>query len=159
MRYCLIILFLIHFFFPLRSQNEKIKIKKDNFLFFQSEKKSDTISYNKHDLFYIKLSENNRCNVRIEVQNGQFQKTNSDTLIRLIPVKNINYIHTFLDSVYVVEIKKSHFTKQERKIKPCCNLKAAINGANNLNNPSIIIVSFFKTGTDSLILKNSFLYR
>lgn len=156
LRYAILFLFLSHLMY---SQKEKIRIKKDGLVFFQKGKACDTISFNKNDLFYIRLSESFRCNVRIDVQNGQLQKTNSDTIVRLVSVKNINYFHTFTDSTFITEIKKSHFTKQEKKIKPCYNLTTFVNGANSSNERSVIIITFYKNGSDSILLKNKFIYR
>ncbi len=84
------------------SAQYSLKVKKEDnrFLFFQKGIKSDTIIKNKSDLFYIKLPDSLKNNIQIFLKNGQFIKTDTDTLYRLIHISGMKYSHSKPDSVF-----------------------------------------------------------
>jgi len=140
---------------------EKIKIKKQDsaFFFFQVGKQADTISEGKGDLFYLKLSEENRCHVRISIQNGQLKRMDSDTLFKLIRITNINYTHFFADSTGTKETKKNNLVKKEKVVKRCFKFVTGPDGAGNFGNPFLITIRFYDRKTNKLLLTNNFYYR
>ncbi len=90
-------------FFSLSSSAQySLKVKKEDnrFLFFQKGIKTDTIIKNKSDLFYIKLPDSLKNNIQIFLKNGQFIKTDTDTLYRLIHISGMKYSHSKPDSVF-----------------------------------------------------------
>ena len=84
------------------SAQYSLKVKKEDnrFLFFQRGIKTDTIIKNKSDLFYIKLPDSLKNNIQIFLKNGQFIKTDTDTLYRLIHISGMKYSHSKPDSVF-----------------------------------------------------------
>jgi hypothetical protein len=84
------------------SAQYSLKVKKEDnrFLFFQRGIKTDTIIKNKSDLFYIKLPDSLKKNIQIFLKNGQFIKTDTDTLYRLIHISGMKYSHSKPDSVF-----------------------------------------------------------
>lgn len=78
----------------------KVKKEDNRFLFFQKGIKNDTIIKNKSDLFYIKLPDSLKQNIQIFLKNGQFVKTDNDTLYRLIQIPGMKYSHSKPDSVF-----------------------------------------------------------
>jgi hypothetical protein len=84
------------------SAQYSLKVKKEDnrFLFFQRGIKTDTIIKNKSDLFYIKLPDSLKKNILIFLKNGQFIKTDTDTLYRLIHISGMKYSHSKPDSVF-----------------------------------------------------------
>ena len=84
------------------SAQYSLKVKKEDnrFLFFQKGIKTDTIIKNKSDLFYIKLPDSLKNNIQIFLKNGQFIKTDTDTLYRLIHISGMKYSHSKPDSVF-----------------------------------------------------------
>jgi hypothetical protein len=95
---CIILLFI-----SLSSSAQyALKIKKEDnrFLFFQKGIKTDTIIKNKSDLFYIKLPDSLKNNIQIFLKNGQFIKTDTDTMYRLIHISGMKYSHSKPDSVF-----------------------------------------------------------
>lgn len=84
------------------SAQYALKVKKEDnrFLFFQKGIKSDTIIKNTSDIFYIKLPDSLKHNIQIFLKNGQFVKTDNNTLYRLIPISGMKYSHSKPDSVF-----------------------------------------------------------
>lgn len=84
------------------SAQYALKIKKEDnrFFFFQKGIKSDTIIKNTSDIFYIKLPDSLKHSIQIFLKNGQFVKTDNDTLYRLIPISGMKYSHSKPDSVF-----------------------------------------------------------
>ena len=84
------------------SAQYSLKVKKEDnrFLFFQRGIKIDTIIKNKSYLFYIKLPDSLKNNIQIFLKNGQFIKTDTDTLYRLIHISGMKYSHSKPDSVF-----------------------------------------------------------
>lgn len=64
----------------------KIKREDNRFLFFQLGQKSDTIVKNRNDLFLIKLPDSLKNNIQIFIHNGQFIKTDKDSIYQLKPI-------------------------------------------------------------------------
>lgn len=111
----------------------KVKKEDNRFLFFQKGIKSDTIIKNKSDLFYIKLPDSLKNNIQIFLKNGQFVKTDNDTLYRLIPILGMKYSHSKPDSVFN--------TLLEGNCPPSKNIS----------------VEFINTKTQQIFLKNIFI--
>lgn len=117
------------------SAQYALKVKKEDnrFLFFQKGLKSDTLIKNKTDLFYIKLPDSLKQNIQIFLKNGQFVKTNNDTLYRLIQIPGMKYSHSKTDSVFN--------TLLEGNCTPSKNIS----------------VEFINTKTQKVFLKNIFI--
>ncbi len=84
------------------SAQYALKVKKEDnrFIFFQKGTKNDTLIKNKTDLFYIKLPDSLRQNIEILVINGQFIKTDNDTIYKLRYVPGMKYSHSKPDSIF-----------------------------------------------------------
>ncbi len=145
--------FIISLSLSAQERNDKIKIRRSDseFYFFQLGKKTDTISKNKNDLFFLQIPRSKRCDYKIEIQNGQLLKTKSDTVFKLVRLNNIDYIHYYEDSVTT--------NKNSNIYSRCSKYKVAINGANNLNTPHNIQIKFINTSNDSIILINKFYFK
>ena len=117
------------------SAQYALKVKKEDnrFLFFQKGLKSDTLIKNKTDVFYIKLPDSLKQNIQIFLKNGQFVKTNNDTLYRLIQIPGMKYSHSKTDSVFN--------TLLEGNCTPSKNIS----------------VEFINTKTQKVFLKNIFI--
>ena len=93
-----------------------------------------------------------RCNTRIDVENGELRQAGSDTLYRLVHVGLINYTHYYADSV-------SYGAKQfDKHVSKCRNYKILINGTNS-GDPGQVTIRFYDSARDSLLLTNHFYYR
>lgn len=140
----------------------KLKVKKQNqyFYFFQLSNPGDTVSDNENDLFFMKISREKRCSTRIEVQNGQLQRSQSDTIFKLVYLRNMNYRHFFTDSI-PNEQKSKHQKKSADKKNPgnCIQYKTEVNGANNGSDSQLIIVKFVNALNDSVYITNKFYYK
>jgi hypothetical protein len=112
-----------------------IKIKKEDnrFLFFQKGIKNDTIIKNKTDVFYIKLPDSLKHHIQIFLANGQFIKTDNDTLYRLIKIPGMKYSHSKPDSVFNTLLE------------------------GNCTPSKTIGIEFVNTKTQQVILKNIFI--
>ena len=89
------------FSFSLKAQYSiKVKREDNRFLFFQLGQKSDTITKNKSDLFLIKLPDSLKTNIQIFLSNGQFLKTDKDSIYQLKPIAGMKYSHSKPDSVF-----------------------------------------------------------
>lgn len=133
---------------------DKITIKKEDAVyFFQTEKKSDTISVNQNDLFYLKFDGSLRCNARIEVVNGKLYKTNNDSIFQLKRSTNIQYEHYFMDSVFV-----ANKANPKDKNRNCNKFVSHINGAIDGDGHTISI-QIYNLNTRETLLSNTFYYK
>ena len=82
------------------QQTIKVKREDNRFLFFQLGQKSDTIIKNKTDLFLIKLPDSLKTNIQIYLNNGQFIKTEKDSIYQLKSIPGMKYSHSKPDSVF-----------------------------------------------------------
>ncbi len=82
------------------QQTIKVKREDNRFLFFQLGQKSDTIIKNKTDLFLIKLPDSLKTNIQIYLNNGQFIKTEKDSIYQLKAIPGMKYSHSKPDSVF-----------------------------------------------------------
>lgn len=78
----------------------KVKREDNRFLFFQLGQKSDTIIKNRNDLFLIKLPDSLKNNIQIFIHNGQFIKTDKDSIYQLKPIAGMKYSHSKPDSIF-----------------------------------------------------------
>jgi hypothetical protein len=95
--------FSLFIFFSFSTQAQyALKVKKEDnrFLFFQIGTKNDTIVKNKTDLFFIKLPDSLKQNIQIFLKNGQFFKTENDSVYRLVPVLGMKYSHSKPDTIF-----------------------------------------------------------
>ena len=83
---------------------QKIKVKKEDnrFLIFKLGEQNDFIVKDKSDLFLIKLPDSLKKDLSIWVENGRFNKTNSDSIFKLIPIKGMKYSHSIIDTSFQV---------------------------------------------------------
>ena len=95
-----IYIFLFFSCFLKAQQTIKVKREDNRFLFFQLGQKSDTIIKNKTDLFLIKLPDSLKTNIQIYLNNGQFIKTEKDSIYQLKPIPGMKYSHSKPDSVF-----------------------------------------------------------
>jgi hypothetical protein len=98
------ILITLSIFFVYNSSQAQytLKVKKEDnrFLFFQVGTKNDTIIKNKSDLFFIKFPDSLKQNIQIFLKNGQFTKTDNDSIYRLVSIIGMKYSHSKPDSVF-----------------------------------------------------------
>lgn len=113
----------------------KIKKEDNRFLFFQKGIKNDTVVKNKSDLFYIKLPDSLKQDIQIYIKNGQFIKTDNDTLYSLIQIPGMKYSHSKPDSVFN--------TLLEGNCRPS----------------KTISIEFINTKTQNVFLKNNFIVK
>lgn len=149
-----ICVFILTFIFSTaQTPSDKIKIRKSDtqFYFFQSGKKTDTISSKSGNLFYLQIPKDKRCTYKIEIQNGQLLKTKNDTIYKLVRLNNLNYIHYYTDTLTTI--------KNTNTMAKCSKYTFAIDGANNLNTPNVVRVRFVNSFNDSTILINKFYYK
>ena len=92
--------FCIHVFGINAQYALKVKKEDNRFLFFQKGIKNDTLVKNTSDIFYIKLPDSLKQNIQLFLKNGQFVKTDNDTLYRLIHISGMKYSHSKPDSVF-----------------------------------------------------------
>jgi hypothetical protein len=129
----------------------KVRVRSGKDLaFFQQGRICDTVSSGRHDMFYLQVPRDLRCNLRIDVENGQLWKT-SDTLYRLVHVGSMNYTHHFADSV-------GYGGSIDKNISRCRNYQVMINGANS-SRPALITIRFYDSAKDSLLLTNRYYYK
>lgn len=95
-----IYIFLFFSCFLKAQQTIKVKREDNRFLFFQLGQKSDTITKNKTDLFLIKLPDSLKTNIQIYLNNGQFIKTEKDSIYQLKSIPGMKYSHSKPDSVF-----------------------------------------------------------
>ena len=133
---------------------DKIKVKKeDEFYFFQAGNKTDTISSNRNDLFYLKITGATRCETRIEIVNGRLYKTTNDTIFRLKRNPNLRYEHYFSDSIFVAKHPKG-----QAKPENCHKFVTHINGAQE-GDGNTITIHFYNINTRKTLLTNKFYYK
>lgn len=113
----------------------KVKREDNRFLFFQLGQKSDTLIKNKSDLFLIKLPDSLKTNIQIFLNNGQFIKTDKDSIYQLKPIAGMKYSHTKSDSVFNT-LLEGH-----------CNPSKTIS------------IEFINTKTQKVFLKNNFIVK
>ncbi len=138
----------------------KLKIKKqfEFFHFFQLGMPHDSIADNENDLFFMKISNAKRCNTKIEISNGQLQ-SQSDSIFKLVFLKNMKYLHVFMDSIPVGKPRNQKKTSGKYHNDNCEVFKTLVNGANDNSNSRIITVKFKNATNDSVYLTNKFLYK
>jgi hypothetical protein len=147
-------LFLFISFFTKAQSPDKIKVKKeDEFYFFQTANKNDTISSNKNDLFYLKITGETRCQTRIEVVNGRLYKTANDSIFQLKRNPNLQYEHYFSDSVFIAKHPKG-----QSKPENCFKFVTHINGAQE-GDGNTITIHFYNINTRQTLLTNKFYYK
>lgn len=131
MRY--IFIFFLFVTFPAKAQYQ-VKIKKEDnrFLFFKLGNKLDSLINKDNNLFYIKLPDNNKKNISIFIENGQFVKTTNDTIYQILFIPGMKYSHSKKDSIF----------------------NTLVEGTCNVSN--IIKIDFYDTYTNKSILKNQF---
>ena len=127
---------LILFSFSLKAQYSiKVKREDNRFLFFQLGQKSDTIIKNKSDLFLIKLPDSLKTNIQIFLNNGQFIKTDKDSIYQLKLILGMKYSHSKPDSLFNTLLE------------------------GHCNPSKIISVEFVNTKTQKSFLKNNFIVK
>lgn len=132
------------------SQQEKIKIRKQNdqLIFFQKGIQSDTILKNKNDLFCLVIPDT-LVNLTISIENGNFQKTKNDSIVKLIYIPGIKY-----ECVYR-EIQKEQERGSTKKLK---ERNCLINGIPEQAS-GIIKITFYIKGHSEPLLVNKFIFR
>ena len=84
----------------------KIKREDNRLLFYQIQKKNDTIISNKSDQFLIKLPDSLKSNLQIVVENGLFKAVYKDSSIyQLFYVKGMKYSHSKPDSLFYTQLE------------------------------------------------------
>lgn len=114
-----------------------VKVKKEDnrLLFFQVGTKADTIIKNKSDKFVLHFPDSLKNNISVFLSNGQFVKTQSDSIYLLRPVPGMKYSHSKPDTVFITLLE------------------------GNCPPSKIITVEFINTQTQSRILLNKFMVK
>jgi len=79
----------------------KIKKEDNRFVFFQTGTKTDTILKNKTDQFVMILPDSLKGNIQIFLKNGQFIKTDKDSIYQLRPIPGMKYSHSKQDTSFL----------------------------------------------------------
>lgn len=135
------------------QQRDVITVQRnvDFFHFYQQGPPSDTMSFNKHDLFYLDVSEARKCGLVIETENGYLSAFAGDTLFRLRPVRHINYLQYY---------KEPPDWIAGSSVRPRCTAyQVATDGSNTVPDPRNIVIRFYSGGKDSLLFTNRFYYK
>ena len=133
----------------LNSQpTQKIKFSRSTHLiyFFQIGAKSDTLHKNKNDLFFISFPDTSKDQILIATENGQFRKTDHDTVIRLVYVPGLKYESYFERK----EIPDSVMSKV-----PVTEFKTQVNGPSVYNSKKIQI-QVIDRKRNQIIIENIF---
>jgi hypothetical protein len=96
----IVYIFLLISFSSYAQYSFKVKREDNRFLFFQMGAKNDTIIKNKSDLFLIKIPDSLKNNLHLFIKNGQFIKTDNDSVYRLIPILGMKYSHSKQDTIF-----------------------------------------------------------
>jgi len=134
------------------QQRDVITVQRncDFFHFYQQGQPCDTISLNRHDLFYLNVAEARRCGLAIETENGFLSICKGDTLFRLKPVRHINYLQYYTDTTGWIA---------GSRVGRCSAYQVATNGSNTSPDPRQIVIRFYSAGKDSLLFTNRFYYK
>ncbi|MCC6182432.1 MAG: hypothetical protein IT237_11425 [Bacteroidia bacterium] len=122
--------------FILKSQTQIKIVKEDNqFLFFQSGKKNDTIIKDKSDLFFLQLPDSSKQNITCYIFNGQLVKTKYDKLYQLRYIPGMKYAHCYIDTLFNTTFEGN------------CSISKTIQ------------INFLNKKTHTYLLKNSYTYQ
>ncbi len=131
----IVYIFLLFSFHSHAQFSVKIKKEDNRFLFFQAGAKTDTIIKNKSDKFVMHLPDSLKNNMSVFLSNGQFIKTDSDSIYQLRPVPGMKYSHSKPDTTFVTLLE------------------------GNCSPSKTITVEFINTQTQSRILLNKFIVK
>jgi len=127
------------------AQVKTIKLKKDRpFLFYQQGNKTDTISKNKGDVFYLSVPDSIKENLHIHLENGQLVRTQNDSLYKL------NYVPAIRYECYFVKSKESDN-------KDVYLFKTLINGVSS-ESSNVIRITFKVNYKEQPLIENKFYY-
>ncbi len=135
MKYAVLIISVLYTF-TIQCQTQ-IKIVKENnqFLFFQSGEKNDTIIKDKSDLFFLQLPDSSKQNITCYILNGQLVSTKKSNLYQLRYVPGMKYAHSYTDTLFNTTFE------------------------GNCSNSKTIQINFLNTKTHTYLLKNSYTYQ
>ena len=131
------IIFFLAFSIHLKAQ-EVIKVKREDnrFLFYQLQKKNDTIIKNQTDQFVIKFPDSLKANLQLNIENGLFKVIDKSLFTyQLLYVKGMKYSHTKPDSLFNTLLEGN--CRPDKKIK----------------------ISVYNTLNQKVLLTNTFLTR
>ncbi|MCW3075511.1 MAG: hypothetical protein JWO32_120 [Bacteroidetes bacterium] len=130
------------------QKTNSIKVKKTNtsFYFFQKGNKTDTISKNKGNEFYLIVNDSLKKTLTVLIDNGQLIKTLNDSVYTFKYIRGFNYECSFKPK----EIKSGELVQYE--------LKTLVNGVSS--QPARTIFFIFKKGAEARpFLENKFYYK
>ncbi len=119
--------------------------------FFQKTAASDTVIKNKSDLFYLLVPDSLKPLLSIQVENGRLQPTANDSMVRLEPMRGLNY-----EGLYSAKEETGVAAKPKKQIQV---LNSLINGSNGLGQENRIKIRFLNRKEEKVILENVFHYK
>lgn len=143
------------------QKKDVLKVKKQqyDFLFYQADKKSDTIYPQKYNTFVLALPDSILFDTEIRVTNGRlsYNPRNSSFQLQFIPT--MNYRHFVTDSVQLkgYEPAEAEVYKKSPKVFVNKLYVTQVNGSNS-NTTRQIHVEFYNTKTGKVFLKNTFVF-
>lgn len=131
------------------QENNKVKIRpQDQVYFFKiGEGKDSLIVKDKTDLFYYKISDNKKPAIELRIYNATFQKTNQETVFKLIPTPGMKYRFVYTE--------KNNTTVPKGKL-PECKEQIEVDGTTEIKE---IKIELFDLKTDKVVLTNTFIYK
>ena len=123
------------------AQNPKlIKVKKDQstFFFFQKGSKSNLITPNKSDVFYLVLSDSLKQVLEIETENAQITAAENDSLVLIKYLPGINYLHKYIPQEK--DNESNGVLSSKKQLPSHLQLQTLINGASSLEKNKISVV-------------------
>lgn len=137
----------------------KVKKQQSDFLFFQADKKCDTIYAEKNNTFVLALPDSIVFDVEIKVNNGRLMYNRRSNSFNLQFLPTLNYRHFLTDSLHLLNVYTPEAQEYKKSPRVFGNkfYVTQINGSNN-NTTRQIQVEIYQTKTGQLLLKNTFLY-
>ncbi len=154
-------LFILCYQFALAQKTEVLKVKKEqkDFIFYQVGTPSDSIYPEKNNTFVLALPDSIVFSTEIKVSNGRLMYSKRSNSFNLQFLPTMNYRHFLTDSTQMKSNSPEEIAEFKKSPKVLGNklYVTQINGSNS-NTTRQIIVEFYNTKTNKLILKNTFLY-
>jgi hypothetical protein len=157
----IISLFFLCNLFVTAQKPEVLKVKKEqkDFIFYQAGAPSDSVYPDKNNTFVLALPDSIVFSTEIKISNGRLMYSRKSNSFNLQFLPTMNYRHFLTDSIQMKSNSLEEIAEFKKSPRVFGNklYVTQINGSNN-NTTRQIVVEFYNTKTNKLILKNTFLY-
>ena len=108
------------------QETQKIRFSKnsDMVYFFQIGNKSDNVIKNESDRFYFVLNDSLKANIYLDVENGKFNRTENDSILKLEFLPGMKY-----ETVYLKKAEEGQVANSKSHLE----LKTQVNGASEFD--------------------------